>query len=232
MVNEATDNRGGQGRSCHHGNTWEKAEDLLSFSKIGFNHTPAQRVGRKGCQERDWVGTQVRVDITQVHAYPGPPRAQASTTRARTPWTSDQIRVPWASRGAPKTGPPGPQVRGLGAAGRGAPSPPRGCTAQGAAQSPGGASGRRPARRPRPRPAPCAPRSAPPPGGARGVPRPPTWLSPTQKTRPPWLRHTRAPRGCAAAPQKVKEQREARSRCTVVRTRAAGPRPQRAHRYR
>lgn len=55
------------------------------------------------------------------------------------------------------------------------------------------------------------------------------WLSPTQKTRPPWLRHTRAPRGCAAAPQKVKEQREARSRCTVVRTRAAGPRPQRAH---
>lgn len=60
---------------------------------------------------------------------------------------------------------------------------------------------------------------------------PPTWLSPTQKTRPPRLRHTRAPPGCAAARQKVKEQREARSRRTVASTKAAGRRPQRAHRY-
>lgn len=60
---------------------------------------------------------------------------------------------------------------------------------------------------------------------------PPTWLSPTQKTRLPRLRHTRAPPGCAAARQKVKEQREARSRLTVASTKAAGRRPQRAHRY-
>lgn len=60
---------------------------------------------------------------------------------------------------------------------------------------------------------------------------PPTWLSPTQKTRLPRLRHTRAPPGCAAARQKVKEQREARSRRTVASTKAAGRRPQRAHRY-
>lgn len=75
------------------------------------------------------------------------------------------------------------------------------------------------------RPAPAPPRGAP-------GPRPRTWLSPTQKTRPPRLRHTRASRGRAAAAQKAKEQREARSRCTVARTSAAGRRPQRAHRYR
>lgn len=90
-----------------------------------------------------------------------------------------------------------------------------------------GAGGRAPPRPPPARPAPRRPRPARAPG-----PRPPTWLSPTQKTRPRWLRHTRASWGCAAAPQKVKEQREARSRCTVVRTSAAGRRPQRTHRYR
>uniref|UniRef100_A0A8C0PGN5 Protein ripply3 n=1 Tax=Canis lupus familiaris TaxID=9615 RepID=A0A8C0PGN5_CANLF len=85
---------------------------------------------------------------------------------------------------------------------------------------------RAPRPRPRaPRPRPSLPQAPPPP-----APRPPTWLSPTQKTRPPRLRHTRASRGRAAAPQKVKEQREARSRCTVARTSAAGRRPQRAHR--
>lgn len=67
--------------------------------------------------------------------------------------------------------------------------------------------------------------------GTRPSGCPPTWLSLTQKTRPPRLRHTLASRGRAAAPQKVKEQREARSRCTVMRTSAAGRRPQRAHRY-
>lgn len=183
MVNEATDNRGGQGRSCHHGNTWEKAEDLLSFSKIGFNHTPAQRVGRKGCQERDWVGTQVRVDITQVHAYPGPPRAQASTTRARTPWTSDQIRVPWASRGVPKTGPPGPQVRGLGAAGRGAPSPPA---------PPAAAQPRAQRRVPGALPAggPPGGRAPAPPLAPPGPPPPPAALA-ASRARPPGSRRRR-----------------------------------------
>lgn len=101
---------------------------------------------------------------------------------------------------------------------------------------PAGASGSHPSGRPRPRrPRPVPPRPAqpePPPRPQPRAPRPPTWLSPTQKTRPPRLRHTRAPRGSAAAPQKVKEQREARSRCTVARTSAAGRRPQRAHRYR
>lgn len=110
----------------------------------------------------------------------------------------------------------------------------RGGRSQGS-HSPGPAQGPRErfrlagAERPRPAPGPAPQQLRP--ARAPG-PRPPTWLSPTQKTRPPRLRHTRASRGRAAAPQKVKEQREARSRCTVVRTSAAGRRPQRTHRYR
>lgn len=180
------------------------------------------------------MGTaQVLIASAQAQAYFAPPRARRPYARAGTPWRGDQIAchsfgLIQASMGIACSGAPEP------AAPQTPRSRPRG-GAEGAPglHSPGRSAGSRGRFRPRADPeAAPPPRPAPPsaPPGARA--RPPTWLSPTQKTRPPRLRHTRAPRGCAAARQKVKEQCEARSCCTVVRTSAAGPRPQRAHRYR
>lgn len=214
-----------------------KLRILLCVSGVGFTPSPAQ--GRRETTEGLEVGAaQGLIDSAQVQGYtplrhrqdPGV-RTVARALRGQVirSVSGPILRAPEgiACRAGPEVGPSG-TPRPLAASKRSGGGPLAAHTRADDGVRAGGRS-RLPAS-----PAAACPRpSLPPtPHHRPRTPRPPTWLSPTQKTRPPRLRHTREPRGGAAALQKVKEQREARSRCTVARTSAAGPRPQRTHRYR
>ena len=237
LVHDATDRSWGQGTFCHHGNRRQKAEDFAVrlWSRVHHISGPGQARDDGGTRGGRCSGANRLCTGTGVHAASAPPRPRRPDPRAGTAWTGDPIGF-WpdipGSRGYRVQGRPrswssrDPTAsRGLQASGRG---PLAAHTRADRGVRAGGRS-RLPAS---PAAACLRPSLTPAPHHRPRTQRPPTWLSPTQKTRPPRLRHTREPRGGAAALQKVKEQREARSRCTVARTSAAGPRPQRAHRYR